>query len=148
MKIWQIITAIALSSVKHTLGGVPLAAGFGFSYWEIALYTAIGGIIGVATFIFFSQLIQRLLGQYLPVKKRKKRIFTRKNRFIVQVKRNFGLIGIAFITPCILSVPVGTMISYGIYRDRRRVFAFLAASVVLWSCLGAALVQPLAQLFA
>ena len=46
-KLAKIVSAAGLSTFKHTLGGVPLAAGYGFSYWEVVVYTAVGGIVGV-----------------------------------------------------------------------------------------------------
>jgi hypothetical protein len=147
VKFWQIVSTIALSSVKHTGGGVPLAAGFGFSYLEIAGYTAIGGIIGVVAFIYFSEAMQKLIALLPNRRKKKKRIFTRKNRIIVRVKQNFGLVGIAFITPWLLMIPVGTIISCGIYSDRRRVFLYQSGSVIFWSFLSAAIAEPLAALF-
>lgn len=145
MKFVQVLTAIGLSAVKHTLGGVPLAAGFGFSYLETAGYTALGGMIGVGIFVLFAHLFQRILDRAFPNKKKRK--FSRKTRFIVRVKRSFGLGGIAFITPSLLSIPVGTVISCGIYPNKTRVFLFQSLSIVFWSFLGAGLVQPLMQIF-
>lgn len=148
MKILQVASTIGLSTFKHTLGGVPLAAGFGFSYMEVALYTALGGIAGIIIFIFLSQLFSSLWNRAFPNrKKKKKKVFTKKARFIVRVKQRFGLAGIAFITPWLLSVPVGTIISYSIYQDRTRVFLYQTASVLFWSFLGAALARPIAQIF-
>lgn len=147
MKFWQVVSAIALSSVKHTGGGVPLAAGFGFSYLEIAGYTSIGGIIGVLGFIYFSGVLQKLFSRIPGIRKKKKRIFTRKNRIIVRVKQNFGLLGIAFITPWLLTIPLGTIISCGIYPNRRRVFIYQSASVIFWSFLSAAIAEPIAAMF-
>jgi uncharacterized membrane protein len=145
-KLAKIASVVGLSTFKHTLGGVPLAAGYGFSYWEVMLFSAIGGVIGVGFFLLLASSFQATLLKWFP-KKKKRKIFSRKNRFIVRVKKNFGLAGIAFLTPWFLSVPLGTFISFGIYKDRRRVFLYQSASIVLWSFLGAALAHPIASLF-
>ena len=144
-KLAKVASAIGLSTFKHTLGGVPLAAGYGFSYWEVAGYTAIGGILGVAFFLFLASSFQATISKLFPRKKKPKK-FNWRNRFIIKVKKNFGLAGIAFITPWFLSVPLGTIISLGIYKDRKQVFLYQSASIVLWSLLGAGLAQPIAQL--
>lgn len=145
-KLAKIASAVGLSTFKHTLGGVPLAAGYGFSYWEVAIYSAIGGIIGVAFFLFLASSAQSTMKKWFP-KKKPKKIFNRRNRFIVRIKKNFGLAGIAFLTPWFLSVPLGTFISFGIYKNRKRVFLYQAASILFWSFLGAGLAQPIASLF-
>lgn len=123
-----------------------MAAGFGFSYLEVAFYTALGGILGVVVFVSLAESIKVLKAKYFPSKK-KKRVFTYKNRMIVKVKRNFGLAGIAFISPWLLSVPIGTLIACSMYRDRRKVFLYQSLGIIFWSFGGAAIVQPIAQLF-
>lgn len=145
-KLAKIISAIGLSTFKHTLGGVPLAAGYGFEYLEIVLYPAIGGILGVGVFILLGKTISSLVKRWFPPKKPKKK-FNWRNRLIVKVKRNFGLAGIAFLTPWFLSVPVGTLIAMGIYRDGRRVFIYQSVAIVFWSFAGAALAKGFAALF-
>jgi hypothetical protein len=145
-KLVKIISAVGLSTFKHTLGGVPLAAGYGFSYFEVAIYTAIGGIFGVGFFLLLASSFKSTLSKWFP-RKKKKKIFNRRNRFIVKIKKNFGLAGIAFLTPWFLSIPLGTIISFGIYKNRKKVFLYQSGSILFWSFLGAALAQPIASLF-
>lgn len=145
-KLAKVVSAVGLSTFKHTLGGVPLAAGYGFSYWEVAFYSAIGGILGVGFFLLLASTFKATFRRWFPPKKNKK-VFSRKNRFIVRVKKNFGLAGIAFLTPWFLSVPLGTFISFGIYKSRRKVFLYQSVSILFWSLVGAGLAQPLASVF-
>lgn len=141
----KVLSTIGLSSVKHFFGGVA-AAGYGYGFLEAVLYTAIGGLLGVLFFIFLSQSLQHFW-RYLFPNRKPKRKFSRMSRFVVKVKQRFGLAGIAFITPWILTVPVGTMISCGLYPNKTRVFTAHALSVVMWSFIGGGLAQPLAMLF-
>lgn len=145
-KLVKIISSVGLSTFKHTLGGVPLAAGYGFSYFEVVAYTAIGGILGVGFFLLLASTFKTTLQKWFPRKKPKK-IFSRRNRFIVKIKKNFGLAGIAFLTPWFLSIPLGTFISFGIYKSRKKVFLYQSAAILFWSFVGAGLAQPLASLF-
>jgi hypothetical protein len=146
VKFAKIVSAIGLSTFKHTLGGVPLAAGYGFSYLEVAVYTAIGGILGVGFFLLLASSFRGAWDRLFP-RRRRKRIFSRRNRFIVHVKKNFGLAGIAFLTPWFLSIPLGTFISFGIYRSRRKVFLYQSLAIIFWSVVGALLAHPVARLF-
>ena len=145
-EVLKALSTIGVSSIKHFFGGVA-AAGYNYSYLEAFAYTAIGGILGVAFFIFLSQSAQKLYAYIFPKKKNKKRRkFTRFTRFIVRIKQRFGLAGIAFITPWFLTVPVGTMISCGLYSDKRKVFIYQSASILVWSLIGGGLAQPIASL--
>ncbi len=63
----------------------------------------------------------------------RKKIFTWKNKLIVITVRRFGLVGVALLTPTLLSIPVGTLIAARYFRNPRRVVGYLCASVVLWS---------------
>ena len=140
----KIISTIALSGVKHTFGGVPLAVGYGFSYFEIALYCAIGGIIGSIAFMFFQQGIELTWRRIFP-KKAKQKTFTWRNKLVVRVKQRFGLVGIAFITPPLLSIPVGTFIASSIWKNKTQVLVALVASVIFWSFTGAAVAGKIVQ---
>lgn len=143
----KILSTIALSGVKHTFGGVPLAAGYGFSYIEIALYCTIGGIAGSIAFMFFQRGIELVWRKFFP-NKRKKRVFTWKNKLVVRVKKRFGLLGIAFITPPLLSIPVGTIIASSLWKNKTQVLVALVASVIFWSFTGAAVAGKIVQVAA
>ncbi len=137
-KLAKIISVVGLSSFKHTLGGVPLAIGlFEGDYLLVVMCTAIGGILGMGFFLLLASTFAKTLKKRFP-KKTPRKIFSRKNRFIVKVKKNFGLAGIAFLTPWFLSIPLGTFISYGIYKSRRKVFLYQSLSIVFWSFVGGA----------
>ncbi len=135
------LSTIGISSVKH-LFGFATAATYNYSYIEAFLYPALGGIMGVAFFIFLSHTAQKFYQSIFP-KKKKKRTFTRMSRFIVKVKRRFGLAGIAFITPWFLTIPIGTMLSCRLYRNKNRVFIYQAASILIWSLIGSGIAQPI-----
>jgi Sec-independent protein secretion pathway component TatC len=143
-EILKALSVILSSSLKHTLVGIPLAATYGFKYWQIVLYTVIGGVAGLLVFMFLEQQVERLWRRFFPLKEKKK-VFTRKTRFIIFVKKNFGLYGIAFLTPAILSIPVGTVIASALYKDKRRVFIFITVAIIFWSLLGGALANEISQ---
>lgn len=136
----QIILTILSGSVKFAMT-FPLAVmQFKFSFVETILWTNIGGILGVYFFAYLSdKLMEWWQGTFRkkqkpgePGKKRKK-IFTKRNRRIIRIKQRYGLIGIALITPLLLSIPVGTFLMVRYYHRSRFKFVSLIASNIVWS---------------
>lgn len=136
----QIIITILSSSVKFAMT-FPLAViQFNFSFVETILWTNVGGIIGIYFFAYLSDKLmiwwRRTFRNRRKSKeqgnKRKKK-FTKKNRRIVRIKQGYGLIGIALITPLLLSIPVGTFLMVRYYQRSQFKFISLIASNILWS---------------
>ena len=144
----EAIWVMLISSFKHTLAGIPSGYAFGFALPEVILYTAIGGIASVAFFMYFASTMKKVYLWYLKKRGKTPRKFTKTNRFIVRVKQRFGLYGLAFITPPIISVPIGSIIVATIYKNKTRAFAFLVGGVLFWSVLGSCIVGPIAKLIA
>jgi len=138
-----------MSAVKF-ITAAPLASAYGFEYWETLLITSAGGLAGVT---FFFQLSKWTLKAYKKTRESiqtsssnpiestknnttvKKKIFTWKNKFIVKTVRRFGLAGIAFITPVVLSIPLGTFIAFRYFHNKNKVYTYLSLAVFFWSVL-------------
>jgi hypothetical protein len=71
--------------------------------------------------------------EYIEKSAETKKIFTKKNRKIVTIWRKYGLIGIAFLTPVILSIPIGTIIANNLVDDKRKIFLYMFVSILFWS---------------
>lgn len=71
--------------------------------------------------------------EYIEKSAETKKIFTKKNRKIVTIWRKYGLIGIAFLTPVILSIPIGTIIANNLVDDKRKIFLYMFISILFWS---------------
>jgi hypothetical protein len=72
-----------------------------------------------------------------------KKIFTHRNKIIVSAKRRFGLAGIAFLTPLLLSIPIGCFISVRYFKNKQRVLMYMFCSVVFWAASSYYLYRPL-----
>ena len=136
-KILQILLIVILSATKFLTAPIT-SLNIGFGYLETLLITTLGGLFGVLFFYYVSAAIMLLLSkissrlsQGRP--KKKKKSFTWKNKMIVRVKRDYGLIGLAALTPTILSIPVGTFLAARYFNDKKKVLTYLCASVVVWS---------------
>jgi ABC-type antimicrobial peptide transport system permease subunit len=136
-KVLQILLVVILSATKFLTAPIT-SLNIGFGYLETLLITSVGGLIGVTFFFYLSSIIMKLIAKMSEKNATKKtpkpkRKFTWKNKLIVHVKREYGLIGLAALTPIILSIPVGTFLAARYFRDPRMVITYLSASVIVWS---------------
>jgi hypothetical protein len=109
---------------------------FRFWHWLVHLFTPrkkIDAIFGNPT-VDVDQPVS-IKYSYMDLAARKKKVFTRRNRKIVAVWKKYGLVGLAFITPVILSIPIGTVIANSYVRNRKKIFLFMFVSLVFWSVL-------------
>jgi len=72
---------------------------------------------------------------YVDGHQQPKKVFTKRNRRIVTIFRKYGLFGIAFLTPVILSIPIGTIIANSLEPKKRKIFLFMFISILFWSTL-------------
>lgn len=140
---WAHYSWIFLVSAVKFLFAPPLAVK-AVSYWECIIVTSAGGIVGVTFFYFLANTLFRLSekkrkkkdfenqvkGIFVPRKK-----FTRTNKFVVRTKRRFGLIGLACITPALISIPIGSVLLAKFYPNYRITLPVVYAFVVGWSFL-------------
>lgn len=145
------LTILLLSAVKFLIAA-PASYMFGYSYFHTILNTTLGGWAGVAFFYFFSKYIYakypvwkqhirntinpshlRMQKNTIQPIKPPKRIFTKKNRFIIKIRERYGLIGLIILTPVLLSIPVGTFLITKYYANNKYLLVWLNLSVVLWS---------------
>jgi len=54
-------------------------------------------------------------------------------RSLVKVRSRYGLVGIAFLTPIILTVPIGTFLANSMTKDKRDVLIYMFISFSFWS---------------
>lgn len=132
----EILGIFLLSSIKFGIAGVPAAVFAKFSLFKTLTVTISGGVAGTIFFTYLSEWVilgiaklrARLFGPPKP-----KRKFTRMNRLIVTVKRKFGLIGLAIITPSLLSIPLGVFLAVRYYPNKQKIILYMCISIVCWA---------------
>lgn len=134
MGLWyEIFSVILTSSVKFFAGPI-LAKSLGFSYLNTVIVSSVGGVVGV--FVFFNlgtRIVNFFPNFFKPIKK-KKRVFTKKNKFFVNVIRNYGLFGLSMFTPVLISIPVGAFLAARFFQNQKNTaLLIMSISVVLWS---------------
>lgn len=118
----------------------------GFTWLESFTVTTAGGLIGILAFTFLGENIAHWWRHLMAliksiflrrpaavIERKPRKNFTRSRRFIVRIKMRFGLAGVAFVTPCIISIPIGTLVAITFYKKRQRVLLFLSVSLLFWS---------------
>lgn len=119
-----------LSGVKFFLApSTVVITGYGF--WDTIWITSVGGILGFLMFFYFGQFFRRKM-QFLFKKKEKKR-FSKRNRFIAKIRGKYGLWGLAILTPCILSIPIGAVMASIYYPKRKGVLMIFGLMIIAWS---------------
>lgn len=126
----------------------------GFSFSETFLLNATGGFCGVFFFMFLSTYLVNLfsmIGNRFVSKKKKteqerrRKIFSPWRRILVRFMRKYGLAGIAFITPSVLSIPLGVFLAERLnskfFHSRRMLAAYMTASVLFWALIFNALIH-------
>ncbi len=132
MHILELFSVFFMSFVKFFLA-IPLAFTFDFGFWETFLITCVGGILGVLFFAQFRKVILKIYHKFFPYKPKahKKRGF--KNALAIKTAKKYGLFGIAFLTPIVFSIPLGTFLALHFFPNKKKTLPILIASVLGWS---------------
>ncbi len=134
MEIHEILFVSLLSSVKF-IPGFALALGYKMTTLETFLSVSLGGVMGVTLFAYFGNEIRSYLHKRKvrlgklqhPTKAKIKQL-----RIILKVWKKYGIYGIAFLTPPILSPPIGTIIALAFGEKSPRIVLFMGISCIGW----------------
>jgi len=128
---------IILSSTWKFAATFPVAVYlFKMSFFETIFYTNMGGLIGIVAFTFFSKGIIHLwkaVGSENRRTRMHRKVFTKRNRRLVIMKNKYGLPGIVFLTPVLLSIPIGTFLITKYYGSSKKIFLYFVVSNMAWS---------------
>lgn len=120
----------------------PGAMLLGYSYWETVGITCAGGMSSVVFFYVTSARVMEMYRKRQMSRIRRKRekglpvrvrYFTFLNKLMVRAKLKVGIAGMAFITPTILSIPIGAVVSAKFFKHKLLMLPALILSVFVWS---------------
>ncbi|MCK8492065.1 MULTISPECIES: hypothetical protein [Spirosoma] len=135
MNLAKYVSVIIASTIKF-IGGPLTGATLGLSWIETSLCTVAGMMLSVAAITYAGSAIQALVDRY---RKQRPKRFTRRTRMAIRVWKRFGLMGIAFLTPLILTPIGGTALAVSFRVSRGQLLLYMLISGFLW-----AVVQTLA----
>ncbi len=148
----KITQVFFLSMIKYFYA--PLyGAAIGLAFWQIFFSLIAGGILAFTVYYYFTDLVVLYSKHLSPVivkiipanwhrawlkRKARKRIrrknrkkFTRRAKFMVKLRRSYGMWGIILLTPVLLSLPIGAFLLRKYYRENRFSFPLMLISIVV-----------------
>ncbi len=151
IQVFKLIQVVIISGIKFLFAPF-ISIGYGFNYFQTVIFTTVGGIAGLLFFYYLSKWMIRLYFRLCPVvisyfggeearkalqesqcRKPNRKKFTRKNKTIVNIRNKYGLFGIIFLTPVLLSIPIGAFLAQKYYSKRNNILVYLSLSVLMWS---------------
>lgn len=129
------LTVYLLSAVKFILGPT-LGLSFNLNLIAICVLTTAGMMTTVYVLAYFGEQIRELTVRVFGSKTKKKKVFTEKSRRFVRIWKKHGVKGIAFLTPLLLSPPVGTLLATALGGKKEEIIKWMwvwasVSSVVL-----------------
>jgi hypothetical protein len=116
--------------------GVPSAIIlFEFNFLKIFIVTVASGVFGTVVFTYFSAALLKWWGNFS--KKRqdavRKKIFTKGNRRIINIKNKFGLAGLAAIMPVFPGIAIGSFLAERFFSNKQKIILYFSISIMVWS---------------
>ncbi|MBX7093847.1 MAG: hypothetical protein K1X56_03925 [Flavobacteriales bacterium] len=136
-----LITVFFLGATKF-LFAPSAALGAGFTTWETVILVAVSGLFGVSFFYLGADSIISWSQNRRKKKDQQKReagivvvrkVFTPFKRKVVRIKNRFGIIGIAIVTPCIISIPIGSILAARFFPNKIKTLTALFISTIGWA---------------
>jgi hypothetical protein len=131
----QIVSIVLVCTVKFIVG-LFWALTANFNPILFYLSTVGGGMLGVFIYLYLWDLIIVVKNKLIKPKEKKVHIRINKRiRWLTKFSANWGIWGIAFITPTIISMPVGTLLCSAIEKNKWRIKLAMFISASFWSLL-------------
>jgi len=102
----------------------------GYSLFGIMAVTVSGMMSSVLIFTYLGEWLKRQWDKRI---RRRRVVFSKKNRRIVKVWQKSGAAGVAFLTPLLLTPIGGTLVMTSFGVDRKTIITYMLASSVWWS---------------
>lgn len=133
MLILKIIVAFLICSLKYLVGIASLLM-LNLGFFGSMIISVAGGMFGVVAFFYGNFYIKKLFSKPKDYSKLK---INRMRRFMANMRRKKAIWLIAFLTPVLLQVPVGTIIAASFEKRFIRVgfpmfVSFMVYSVVIF----------------
>ncbi|MFN4084117.1 MAG: hypothetical protein ACK4K9_10845 [Bacteroidia bacterium] len=126
----KVIIVLLWSAFKFVVG-FSTAVVFGFNQLEIVIITVSGAMLGVTVYLYLWDLLLNIYHKFFP-KKQKPVKFSKLKRKLVVIIRKYEVWGIAFLSPILLSMPVGTILASTIEHNKWRIKFIMFSAVCFW----------------
>ena len=118
------------SMLKFIIG--PIIGGAeNLPFYVTGFLTALGMMISVVIVTFLGQRI-RLYLKKSRLKKNKKFKFRKKHRTMIRIWNEYGILGVSFLTPLILTPVGGALIAVSLGAKKKKILLYMSISSVFW----------------
>jgi hypothetical protein len=124
------LAVYSLSMLKF-IGGPLLGINSGLTFLETVLFTSLGMMTSVI--LFTTILGDRFHIWFLKIFNKNPKLFTKKNRTKVRIWRNYGMKGVAFLTPIIFTPIGGTLVANSFGEPKKKIYLYMLLSALFWS---------------
>lgn len=129
MQIAKYLSVVLASTIKF-IGGPLSGVALGLTWLETAVCTTIGMMVSVVAVTYAGAALQALATRY---RKQRPKRFTSRTRLAVRIWKRSGLLGIALLTPLILTPIGGTALAVSFRVNRMRILLYMLISGILWA---------------
>jgi membrane protein YqaA with SNARE-associated domain len=112
-----------------------LAIAYDMDFIPSVLITVAGGMAGYFIFTYAAKTVGRWMKKKKSIDEIHQIKMNRFSRFIIFIKRKFGVLGIAFLTPILLQIPIGVILANRIEKNKSKVMLSMLASLFFWAFL-------------
>lgn len=112
------------------IAGPVLGSAAGYGVLESIFVTVAGMMTSVLLFTLIGNKFKKVLKLRFS---KKKPIFSKKNRTLVKVWKKYGEVGIAIITPLVLTPIGGTLIMVSFGAKKRHIYLNMLLSSLFWA---------------
>lgn len=112
------------------IAGPILGAAAGFNLLEIVIVTVSGMMTSVIAITYLGDWFKSLWNLKITQKRKK---FTPRTRKIVRIWNKFGTLGIAALTPIILTPIGGTLVLTTFNVKKSKIFVYMLISSLFWA---------------
>jgi hypothetical protein len=149
LKITQVFFLAMIKYFYAPLYGVAI----GMKFWETFFSLIAGGSLAFSVYYYFTDLVLIYSRHFSPyfikiipqswqrsakrrkvlrrIKRRNRKKFTWRTKFVVKLRRGYGMWGIILLTPVLLSLPIGAFLLRKYYRQNKMSFPYMIASIVI-----------------
>lgn len=128
-EISKYIYVLLLSMIKFVFGPVAGLAG-GLHLLESTLLTILGMMSSVLVILFVGRKARTMIIRKFFYSRKK---FTKNSRRFVKIWKRYGIGGVAFLTPLILTPIGGTLLVTAIGAPKFKVISYMLTSAVFWA---------------
>ena len=131
----KLLNVIFWSALKYILGFVvAIGSPPHFNFIETLLTNVAGGMIGVIVCLYLWDFIIRLKNKWFPPKPRDGIKMNKRRRWLVVFLNKYEIIGIALLTPVLLTPPIGTLLAAAVEKNKWKIKVYMLISFIAWTC--------------